>query len=289
MFSLGNQLARTCGGVDRRNFLRVGGLATFGLSLPQLLQAEATQSGSTRKDVNCILFWMGGGPSNIDTFDMKPDAPAEYRGEFRPIDSALPGLPVCEHLPLMAKQMDKVCLLRSVTHTESGDHTAANHYMLTGYPQRPDPSGQPANSLIYPAYGSVVSREKGWQNSMPPYVVLTGKPAGYMGSGYLGSAYSPLSIKADPNELKFAVQDVSIPDVVGTDRTSRRRTMLAELDQWQRLTDRKLEPLVDRDRFYQQAYDLSLRRLRSEHFSSMKNQQQFVIVTGGIGLVSLHY
>ncbi len=256
MFSLGNQLARTCGGVDRRNFLRVGGLATFGLSLPQLLQAEATQPAVARKDVNCILLWMGGGPSNIDTFDMKPDAPAEYRGEFRPIDSNLPGLSVCEHLPLMAKQMDKVCLLRSVSHTESGDHTAANHYMLTGYPQRPDPSGQPANSLIYPAYGSVVSRERGWQNSLPPYVVLTGKPAGYMGSGYLGSAYSPLTIKADANEPKFAVQDVSIPDVVGADRTSRRRTMLSELDQWQRLTDRKLEPLVDRDRFYQQAYDL---------------------------------
>ena len=115
---------------------------------------------------------------------------------------------------------------------------------------------QPANSLIYPAYGSVVSRERGWQNSLPPYVVLTGKPAGYMGSGYLGSAYSPLTIKADANEPKFAVQDVSIPDVVGADRTSRRRTMLSELDQWQRLTDRKLEPLVDRDRFYQQAYDL---------------------------------
>ena len=167
MFSLGHQLARTCGGVDRRNFLRVGGLASFGLSLPQLLQAEASQLAVARKDVNCILLWMGGGPSNIDTFDMKPDAPAEYRGEFRPIDSNLPGLSVCEHLPLMAKMMDEVCLLRSVSHTESGDHTAANHYMLTGYPQRPDPSGQPANSLIYPAYGSVVSCERGLLGSPP--------------------------------------------------------------------------------------------------------------------------
>ena len=141
------QRATPCPGPNRRDFLRIGGLTTLGLSLPQLLQAEATQPAAARKDVNCILLWMGGGPSNIDTFDMKPGAPSEYRGDFRPIDSNLPGLSICEHLPLMAKMMDKVCLLRSVTHTESGDNAAANHYMLTGYPQRPDPSGQPPNSL----------------------------------------------------------------------------------------------------------------------------------------------
>src|SRR5438093_1235658 len=116
--------------------------------------------------------------------------------------------------------------------------------------------GALSNSLSFPGYGSVVSRERGWQNGLPPYVVLTGKTAPYMGAGYLSSAFNPLTIKADPNEPKFAVQDVSIPDVVGGERTSRRRSMLADLDQWQRLTDRKLEPLVDRDRFYQQAYDL---------------------------------
>src|SRR6185436_10076989 len=100
---------------------------------------------------------------------------------------------------------------------------------LTGYPQRPDPTGQPANSLIYPAYGSFVSRERGWQNGLPPYVVLTGTAAPYTGAGYIGSAYHPLSIKGDPNEPKFTVQDVSIPDAVGSERTSRRRNMLAEL------------------------------------------------------------
>jgi uncharacterized protein DUF1501 len=256
MFTLGNQQSRTCGGIDRRGFLRIGGLTTFGLSLPKLLAAESAQPSLARKDVNCILLWMGGGPSNVDTFDMKPDAPAEYRGDFKTIPSNLSGLSICEYLPQMAKVMDKVSLLRSVTHTESGDHVAAVHYMMTGYPQRPDPTGQPANSLIYPSYGSVVSREQGWQNGLPPYVVLTGKAAPYMGAGYIGSGFNPLTIKDDPNEQKFAVRDVSIPDVVGTERTSRRRAMLSELDQWQRLTDRKLGALVDRDRFYQQAYDL---------------------------------
>ncbi len=256
MLTIGTQQTRTCGGLDRRGFLRVGGLTTMGLGLPQLLAAGSAQPAAGRKDVNCILLWMGGGASNIDTFDMKPDAPVENRGEFRPIASKLSGLPVCEYLPQMAKLMDKVCLLRSVTHTESGDHVAAVHYMLTGYPQRPDPTGQPANSLIHPSYGSVVSRELGWQNGLPPYVVMTGKAAPYTGAGYIGSAFNPLTIKDDPNEAKFSVRDVTIPEVVGADRTSRRRSMLAELDQWQRLTDRKLGSLVDRDRFYQQAYDL---------------------------------
>src|SRR5262245_50984543 len=107
MFSLGSNPARTCSGVDRRSFLRVGALSAFGLGLPQLLAAR--EAGAKERDINCILLWMGGGPSNIDTFDMKPDAPAEIRGEFKPIASNLPGVRVCEHLPLMAKRMDKLC------------------------------------------------------------------------------------------------------------------------------------------------------------------------------------
>src|SRR6185436_14407869 len=164
-------------------------LSVFGLTLPRFLAAQAAQQPEKRKDVNVILLWMGGGPSNIDTFDMKPDAPVEVRGEFQPIATNVPGQYVCEHLPRVARHMDKICLLRSVTHSESGDHVAACHYMLTGYPQRPDPTGQPANSVIYPSYGSVVSRQKGWNNGLPPYVLLSGKLGVYYGGGYMGSAY----------------------------------------------------------------------------------------------------
>src|SRR5688572_11440223 len=164
MLNLGRTTTHNCGGIHRRSLLKVGGLSLFGLSLPQVLSAQS-QSGRQAKAKNVILLWMGGGASNIDTFDMKPDAPAEIRGEFESIQTNLPGLRICEHLPRMARHMDKVCLVRSITHRESGDHVAAVHYMLTGYPQRPDPSGQPANSVIYPAFGSVVSREKGWQNA----------------------------------------------------------------------------------------------------------------------------
>ena len=95
-----------CAGIHRRSFLRVGGLTLFGLSLPQLLAAQAA-AGAARKDVNCILLWTDGGMSNIDTLDMKPDAPVEYRGEFKPISTNLPGVQVCEHLPLMAQRMDQ--------------------------------------------------------------------------------------------------------------------------------------------------------------------------------------
>lgn len=259
MLNLTMDQIRLCDGIGRRDMLRIGGLSMFGLNLPHWLagRARAAEAGGPAvKDVSCILLWMGGGPSNIDTFDMKPDAPPEIRGEFRPIASNLPGLSVCEHLPLMSRQMDKVCLIRSVSHTESGDHTAAHHYMLSGYAQRPDPTGQPANSVIYPAYGSVVSRELGWRSGLPPYVVLTGEAAPYTGAGYLGSAFNPLTIKADANDPKFSVEDVSIPQAVGFDRLRRRRAMLAAVDGWQRQADRAAGMLGDRGQFYRQALDL---------------------------------
>ncbi|MCI0682176.1 MAG: DUF1501 domain-containing protein [Gemmataceae bacterium] len=260
MFNLGSVKARNCDGVSRRALLRVGGLSLLGLNLPSVLaaqaRAQARQPAAARRDVNCILLWMGGGASNIDTFDMKPDAPAEYRGEFRQIATNLPGVHVCEHLPRMSRHLDKICQIRSIAHRESGDHVAAVHYMLTGYPQRPDPSGQPANSVIYPCYGSVVNRELGWRNSLPPYVVLSGKLAPYTGAGYMGSAYNPLLVRNDPNAPHFAVEDVSIPTSVGVERTARRRRMLDELDVWRRRHDRVAEAVGERSQFYQQAYDL---------------------------------
>lgn len=243
-------------GIDRRSLLQVGGASLLGLSLPKLLQAEAVTPAAARKDLNCILLWMGGGPSNIDTFDMKPNAPSEYRGDFHPISTNLPGVHVCEHLPLMSQRMNDLCLLLSVAHTESGDHTAATHYMLTGYPQRPDPSGQPAGSLVYPAIGAVVGREQGWRNSLPPYVVAGSKITPYAYAGYMGSAYDPMIIKGNPSDPAFSVDDVSIAPAIGDERTMRRRSMLGELDRWQRQLDSRSGVLLERSRFYQHAYDL---------------------------------
>lgn len=273
MFAFGKEIERTCAGLSRRQILQIGSLSLFGLSLPRVLAAQADQPAADRKDVNCIVLWMGGGPSNIDTFDMKPDAPVEYRGEFNPIPTNVSGLDVCEHLPRMAQQMDKVCMIRSVTQDPPhSDHVAAVHYMMTGYPQRSDPSGQPINSTIHPTYGSVVGREKGWRNSLPPYVLLGGRGP-YLGGGYMGSAYDPLTVPGDPSDPKFSVQDVSIAESVGAERTQRRRRMLSALDRWQQQVDGTLArsaseggstqarsasegPVAERNQFYRQAYDL---------------------------------
>jgi hypothetical protein len=258
MFDLYRPMAN-CQGVQRRTFLRVGSLSLFGLSLPRLLEAAAAAAessgaptGPAAKDVSCILLWTDGGMSNIDTLDMKPHAPAEYRGQFSPIDSNVAGAQVCEHLPRMAKQMKRLCLVKSIAHQESGDHVAATHYMLTGYPQRPDTSGQPVGSTVFPMFGSLVSRQKGWRNGMPPNVSF-GRTS-YGGAGYMGSAYNPLVITGNPAAGDFRVEDVA--DAAGPARTARRRRMLDRLDAWQAEVERSGGTLLDRQQFYRQAFDL---------------------------------
>ena len=253
MFHL-DGLTRNCEGLQRRTFLQVGGLSLFGLSLPQALAAKA-RSGIRASDVNCILLWTDGGMSNIDTLDMKPNAPVEYRGEFKPISTNLADVQVCEHLPLMAERMDQVCQLRTIVHGGS-QHAEACHFMLTGYPQIPDVAAQPVGSTVYPMIGSVVGREKGWRNDLPPNVQFAGGRIKYSGAGYMGSTYNPLQISADPSAADFQVQDVSLTKNVGLERTLKRRTVLDRLDGWQRAVDKNSGSLFDRSEFYRQAYDL---------------------------------
>lgn len=254
MFSL-TDWGWNCSGWSRRAFLQVGSLPLFGLSLPRVLAAEAGGAAAATTPLNCILLWTNGGIANMDTFDMKPDAPPEYRGEFRPIDTNLPGVQVCEHLPRMSRLMDLICQVRTIEHTGS-QHAEASHFMLTGYPQVPDVNAAPVGSTVYPCFGSVVSKELGWQRGMPPYVKFSGKSMAYSGGGYLGSAYNALEIGADPNAADFSVQDVSIPAAVGVERTERRRSMLGKLDAWQRKIDQSSGSVFDRSQFTRQAYDL---------------------------------
>ncbi len=253
MFEISNR-SRTCEGISRRALLQVGSLGMFGLTLPKLLRAEQAQPVA-KKDVNFILLWTNGGLSNIDTLDMKPQAPVEYRGEFQPISTNMPGLSVCEHLPLMSQQMDKVCQVRTITH-QGTQHSEATHWMLTGYPQVPDVNGAPVGSTVYPCFGSVVSKELGWKNGLPPYVQCASGPIGYSGGGYLGSAYNPLMVRRNPQDKDFSVDDVSIPTAVGAERTQRRRRILEKLDGWQRQIDKSGGAVADRGEFYRQAYDL---------------------------------
>jgi hypothetical protein len=241
---------RPCRGPSRRDLLRVGLLGTWGLGLADLLRlrARAAEDGSARptRATNCILIWLAGGPSHIDTFDPKPDAPGDVRGEFKPIETAVPGLRISEVFPNLARVMDRVTLIRSVTSPEM-DHERAAQHLLTGY--RPSPA------LVYPSFGSVVARTRGFARStLPPYAAIPDAPL-FASSGYLTPAYDPFAVGGDPNQEAFRVRDLTPPDTVTLDRLRRRRAMVHTLDGFAR--DVAETPLTaSRDQFIRQAYEL---------------------------------
>jgi hypothetical protein len=243
-------MTRRCDGINRRDFIRVGTLGFVGLSLTDVLrlQAAAAEGGSTAKAKSVIVLWMDGGPPQHDTFDPKPDAASDIRGEFKAIGSNVAGVQVCELLPQMAKQMDKVALIRTLAHNE-GAHERAAHLVLTGW--------HPLPSLVYPSMGSVVSRELGPVGTLPPYVAVpsSGFAFGYGGSGYLEAAFNPFSVGGDPNNAKFTVRDVSLPDGVTVERFDKRRTLLQALDgAFKRFEGTAVQS--SRDSFYTRAYDI---------------------------------
>src|SRR5579871_3962125 len=253
---------RDCEGITRRDFIRVGGLTAFGLTMSGLLKAHADPVGPggkpQQRDITCILLWMGGGPSHIDTFDPKPDAPQDIRGAFGAIKTNVSGIMLSEHLPKLAKQMDKFSILRSVT-SPDGTHETATHYLLTGYPFSP--------AIEYPGYGSVVAREKGFQNGLPPYVMFGGMPNNHGGGGYMGPVYNPFIINGDPNNPGFSVQDVTPPNSVNTIRLERRRLLRESLDDWQRNKETASKASQTMDEFYSRAYDLCTSPLAKKAFS----------------------
>jgi hypothetical protein len=241
---LPREASRNCEGVSRRDLLKVGSLSTLGLSLAEMLQLEsaiAAEKGGARER-NCILLFMNGGPTHIDTWDLKPDAPSEYRGEFNPIETNVPGIRISEHLPKMSRVADKYAIVRSLTSPEAS-HERACHYMLTGYRVLP--------TIEYPAYGSVVLREKGFKTKVPPYVAMPQTLRGG-GPGYMGSVYQPFSV-GDPAQKNYEVRDVTAP--VGEDRQRARADLLRAQDAKFRRDDPD-GTLGALDEFYQRAYDL---------------------------------
>src|SRR5437764_1220168 len=224
-----------CDGRTRRDFLRLGTTSVFGLgfTLPELLarQAHAADQGKTTKDISLIFLFLHGGMSHLDTFDLKPDAPAEFRGDFKPIDTNVPGVQISEHLPCVARCMDKIALVRSFRHNNS-DHGPADHYMLTGYfPQAGfNPTLKPNNQR--PAHGAVIARKLGPRGSVPPYVCLP-KMHPSCGSAYLGAGAAPFVIEADPNAPGFTVPDIVPPPVLEAARLEDRKGLLGKLDRFQ--------------------------------------------------------
>jgi hypothetical protein len=239
---------RTCDGVSRRSFLRVGGLAAGGFTLANLLERQSRAAQPLRKKA-VIQIWQAGGPSHIDMYDLKPDAPAEFRGEFKPIATNVPGIDIGEHLPHQSKVMDKMAIVRSAYHTNAG-HGMGSQWMLTGW--------QPTievNDNIFPSCGSVVSRLRGANEpGLPAYVNLPrlldlGKAA------YLGASYNPFAPDNDPNSDGFSVRNLRMPGRVDIARLDRRRGLLKELDAIRRDIDTRGD-LEGLDTFYRDAMEM---------------------------------
>lgn len=230
-----NERTNYCDGVSRRDVLRVGAASLFGATiLPETLLAAAA-GGQGKNDVSLIIVFLQGGLSTMDTFDLKPDAPAEFRGDFNPIQSNVPGILIGEHMPRVAQQMDKLSLVRSFGHKNS-DHGAADHYMLTGYFTLPgfNPSVVPNNQR--PSHGSIIARKLGPRGSVPAYVCLPDMHRS-AGSAYLGPAAAPFTIEADPSAPDFAVPDVLPPLAIDANRLDARRELLARVDRFQKAAE----------------------------------------------------
>jgi hypothetical protein len=251
MFEFETGSSRSCDGVSRRSFLRVGALTALGLSLPDWLRARAgaAASGSGR-DVSCILLWLQGGISHIDSFDPKPDAPVEIRGEFGVIDTNVPGIRLCDPLPMLAQHQDKYSILRSLN-PRNGSHGVADAYMLTGHAF--------SQTVTYPTYGSVIAKERGDRNSLPPFVqVGTNVDQRFGGgvAGFLGDQYNPFVLPGDASRPGFSVRDVTLPGGVDRQRFQHRMKVLATVDTWQGKVESTPAILEAADVFSQKAYSL---------------------------------
>lgn len=228
-----------CDGLSRRNALRIGVASGLGgvIGLPQLLAGEAANGrfAGAKDDVSVIVLFLQGGLSTIDTLDLKPDAPAEFRGEFDPIDTVVPGLQVCEHIPGIAKVANKFSLVRNFTHHDSG-HGPADHYMLTGYTPRAGFDGGLKPNNHFPSHGSIIAKQLGPRGSVPPYVCLP-KMHNSGGAAYLGATCAPFVVDADPNAPDFKVPDLLPPLTVNAKRLDDRRQLMQSVDRFSKGTE----------------------------------------------------
>jgi hypothetical protein len=222
---IGEGAAQMCNGVTRRDFLQVGTLGAIGLGLPQYLAAsEAGIVDPSKKNRSAIMIFNLGAPSQLDTFDMKPDAPAEIRGPFQPIATNAPGIQISEILPRHAKIADKFSLVRSCFHRGAAVHDAGWQIMQTGR--------QFQGGVNTPHAGSVIGYLLGRKSDLPPHVVLPetmGRGGGNLpngqAGGFLGKAHDPFALMADPSKPDFKVPDLLPPDSIGTARIDRRKRM----------------------------------------------------------------
>ena len=245
-----------CDGISRRSFVQLGVAGMASLGLGDVLRAKAASRVSSKSDVSTILIWLDGGPGHMDMYDMKPDAPVEYRGIWNPIQTKVPGFDITELYPKQAQHTDKFSIVRSLHHG-TGDHFAGAHRMLTT--KNMGVSG--ANNIgKFPGIGAIVAKQReNITREVPPYVSVpsassVGRVPGYFGGKFLGVQYDPFQTKGDPNNANFKVQNMVLPANITVDRLEDRTQLQGELDKISRSVDSQgtFDAL---DQFDQQAFN----------------------------------
>jgi hypothetical protein len=233
------------GPLNRRDFVKIGSLAALGLGWPHLLPRPAHAAGKATAK-RAILFWLDGGPSHLETFDVKPDAPSEVRGPLAPIPTSVTGIQISECLPKLAQRMQHAAIVRSVT-SPLGEHNLGTHYLMTGYPPTP--------ALEYPAIGSVVAHLDQQERTLPRHIAVPNFGVGgrrYGGNGYLPDQTRPFAVGGDPSRPDFRVRDLDYYPGVAGERIDRRRQYLERLEAF----SRGVESSPPDDAPFEQAYRL---------------------------------
>src|SRR5207244_2525722 len=232
--------------VSRRHALKVGGLGLLGLTMPSLLRAAEVQGSKLKSSIkprakSVIFLFQYGGPSHIDMFDMKPNAPERIRGPHKAIASNADGIQVNEHLPRVSKIMDKVTLIRSVHHTMK-NHNSAGYYALTGHPPPSDDQRLRDSLDLYPAYGSMVDKLAPVHEDMPtfvayPHVISDGSITPGQHASFLGKRHDPLLVLQDPNSANFNLPELTLPASLTVERLEQRRELQKLIDAQSRMLD----------------------------------------------------
>ncbi len=256
-------LHKFCDGVGRRDFLKAGFLGGIGLSLADYLRLEARGQTQAAKATSAIFINLAGGPTHMDTFDLKPKAGSEFRGEFNPIATNVPGVEISEHLPKLAQLADKFAILRGVSHTLAA-HELGTKYMITG--------NRPIPSVEYPGYGAVVAKELPSAEDLPKFVAIPNTP---QVPGYLGIEYAPMSTTATPKPgEKFNVRGISLTGGLTVEKVERREKLLTDLDTAFKGFEEKNDLLKGLDQFSEQAQRIIMsQRTRNAFDISQENAE----------------
>jgi len=241
--------------VPRRDCLQLGLGALLGGGLAHALRLRAGEGSAPKMQAkSCILIWMDGGPSHYETFDPKPGAPAEIRGEFKPIPTKVAGIHFSEQMTRLAGIADRLAVVRSIRHNQ-GNHGAGNHYMMTGAPPR-IPVGCGAFVSFHPSLGSVTAHERGAPAGLPAYFSMP-EMSRSGGPNFLGARFAPFVVSDNPNSPDFRVRDVALPRGLTGERFLERCDQRSEVDKFQRFLDQQAaDPAAALDEHYQQAHDL---------------------------------